>query len=79
MMHPYVGREHAALSVTDESQRRSGDEVGLTCLEPDIAVNIAHLLKLSTGFVQASRLPRSCGALRRWQQPCSERDATAQS
>jgi hypothetical protein len=42
MMLPSVGREHAALSVTDKSQRQGGDGGKVMPAVPGKLVNIAH-------------------------------------
>ena len=46
MMLPSIGREHAALSVTDNCRFGAGDGGILTRTVPDILVNIAHIGKV---------------------------------
>jgi hypothetical protein len=50
---PCIGRERAALSVTDSCRRRGGDEGRVRFPIRDSVVNIAHIIKISrieTGF-----------------------------
>jgi hypothetical protein len=47
MTHPWIWREHATLSVTDESRGRYGDPDNLACTAPRIVVNIARRRKIS--------------------------------
>ena len=50
---PCIGRERAALSVTDSCRRRGGDQDSVRFPIRDSVVNIAHIIKISrieTGF-----------------------------
>jgi hypothetical protein len=45
MALPCIGRERAALSVTDGCRRRGGDGISMRLRGPDSVFNIAHILR----------------------------------
>jgi hypothetical protein len=63
---PCIGRERAALSVTDSCRRRGGDEVMIRFPIRESVVNIAHIIKVSrieTGFHRPDRNRRPLQSL----------------
>src|ERR1700680_2178044 len=68
MTLPCIGRERAALSVTDGCRWRGGDGTSMLFRVPESVVNIAHFQKLN-GVGHCLLIERFCGSARLWPVP----------